>query len=173
MNYESSKYKVKPIFDTICYSIQVFIHNWKLFSIQIITGPSCSLLTSISTQSGEGNPFFRWAGTVGDLHLQLVPRRLLQVVQDVALGEWRALSCGPGGRVHSSVFQNEGGDRTATIVPTGQVEPGSGGVDAGKEFMFFGKLGLWWEKKTREHYKILTRIQKNIFSCVFPKFRRI
>ena len=115
-----------------------------------------SKLTSVSIESSKGVPLLWWAGAVCDLHLQLVPGRLLQVVQDVALGQWCALGRGPGGRVHRSVLQYEGGDRAAAVVPADQVEPGPGGVDAGEEFVFFGKLGFWGrgqrEKlETQEH----------------------
>ena len=78
------------------------------------------------------------------LHLQLVPGGLLQVVQDVALGERGALRRGPRGRVHRAVLQDEGRDWAAAVVPANQVEPDPGGVDAGEELVFFGKLGFWW-----------------------------
>lgn len=100
-------------------------------------------LTSVSVERGEGDPLFCRAGAVGDLHLQLVPGGFLQVVQDVALGQRGALGRGPGGRVHRPVLQDEGGDGAAAVVPADQVEPGPGGVDAGEEFVFFGKLGFW------------------------------
>lgn len=64
----------------------------------------------------------------------------MQVIQDVALGQRRALGSDPGGRVYCAVLQDEGGDRTAAVVPADQVQPGPGGVDAGEEFMLFGKL---------------------------------
>lgn len=102
-------------------------------------------LTSVSIERGKGDSLLCWAGAVCDLHLQFVPGRLLQVIQDIALGKWCALGCGPGGWLHRPVFQYEGGDWTTTIVPAGQVEPGPGRVDAGEEFMFFGKLGFWEE----------------------------
>lgn len=121
------------------------MQSWSLDSwwVQLWGKLFKSKLTSVSIERSEGDPLFCWAGTVGDLHLQLIPGRLLQVVQDVALGQRCTLGCGPGGRVHRSVLQYEGGDWTAAVVPADQVEPGPGGVDAGEEFMFFGKLGLW------------------------------
>ena len=105
-----------------------------------------SKLTSVSIEGSKGDPLFCWAGAVGDLHLQFIPGCLLQVVQDVALGQRRALGCGPGGWLHCSVLQDEGGDWTAAVVPANQVEPGPCRVDAGEEFMFFGKLGFWGEE---------------------------
>lgn len=99
-------------------------------------------LTSVRIERGELGLLLCRAGAVGDLHLQLVPGGLLQVVQDVALGQRRALGGGPGGGVHHSVLQDEGGDRAAAVVPADQVEPRPGGVDAGEEFVFFGKLWL-------------------------------
>lgn len=106
-------------------------------------------LTSVSIQSSKGDPLLCWAGAVGDLHLQFIPRRLLQVVQDVALGQRCALGCGPGAWVHCSVLQYKGGDWTASVIPASQVEPGPRGVDAGEEFMFFGKLRFWREYRKK------------------------
>lgn len=116
-------------------------------------GPICGTLwqyfrpklTSVSIESSKGDPLFCWSGAVGDLHLQFVPGRLLQVVQDVALGQRCALGRGPSARLHRTVLQYEGGDWTAAVVPANQVEPDPGGVNAGEEFVFFGKLGLWEE----------------------------
>ena len=100
-------------------------------------------LTSVLVERGEGDPLLGRAGAVGHLHLQLVPGSLEQIVQDVALGERGALRRGPRGRVHRAVLQDEGRDWAAAVVPANQVEPDPGGVDAGEELVFFGKLGFW------------------------------
>ena len=103
-------------------------------------------LTSIGVQRGEGDLLVCRAGAVGALHLQLVPRGLLQVVRDVALGQRGALGRGPHRRVHGAVLQREGGDWTAAVVPAYQVEAHAGGVDACEELVFFGKLRFWEEE---------------------------
>lgn len=99
-------------------------------------------LTSVCVERGELGFLLGRAGAVGDLHLQLVPGGLLQVVQDVALGERGALGGGPGAGVHRPVLQDEGGDGAAAVVPAHQVELGPGGVDAGEELVILGKLWL-------------------------------
>lgn len=99
-------------------------------------------LTSVRVERGELGFLLGRAGAVGDLHLQLVPGALLQVVQDVALGERGALGGGPGAGVHRPVLQDEGGDGAAAVVPAHQVELGPGGVDAGEELVILGKLWL-------------------------------
>lgn len=97
-------------------------------------------LTSVRVERSKHGLLLGRAGAVGDLHLQLVPGGLLQVVQDVALSEGGALGAGPSAGVHRPVLQDEGGDWTAAVVPAGQVEPGSAGVDAGEQLVLFGKL---------------------------------
>lgn len=99
-------------------------------------------LTSVSVERGKLCLLLGRAGAVGDLHLQLVPGGLLQVVQDVALGERGALRRGPGAGVHRPVLQDEGGDGAAAVVPAHQVELGPRGVDAGEELVLLGKLRL-------------------------------
>lgn len=61
------------------------------------------------------------AGAVVDLHLQLVPGGLLQVVQDVALGEGGALCCGPRGRIYGPILQGERSDGASAAIPAVQV----------------------------------------------------
>lgn len=101
-----------------------------------------TVLTSVGVERRKLGPLLGRAGAVGDLHLQLVPGGLLQVVQDVALGERGALGRGPGAGVHRPVLQDEGGDGAAAVVPAHQVELGPGGVDGGEELVLLGKLGL-------------------------------
>lgn len=84
----------------------------------------------------------RAASTVAHPHLQLVPRGLLQVVQDVGLGERGPLSRGPDCGPEGSVLQSEGGDGAAPIVPADQIQPHPGSVDAGKELLLLGELGF-------------------------------
>lgn len=102
-----------------------------------------SKLTSIWIKGSKHGLLLCWAGAVGNLHLQLIPGGLLQVIQDVALGERGALGRGPGGGVYGSVLQHEGCDWTAAVVPSSQVEPGPGRVDAGEEVVLFGELWFW------------------------------
>lgn len=99
-------------------------------------------LTAIVAESRKLDSFLGVAGAVVDLHLQLVPRGLLKVVQDVALCQGGALRCGPGGGVDGPILQGEGRDGAAAVVPAVQVELDPGGVDAGEEFLLFGVLRL-------------------------------
>lgn len=84
----------------------------------------------------------RAAGTVAHPHLQLVPRGLLQVIQDVGLGERGPLRRGPDCGPEGSVLQCEGGDGAAPIVPANQIQPHPGSVDAGEELLLLGELGF-------------------------------
>lgn len=59
--------------------------------------PPVVLLTAIIAERRELDSLLSVAGAVVDLHLQLVPGGLLQVIQDVALGEGGALCRGPCG----------------------------------------------------------------------------
>lgn len=102
--------------------------------------PTVVLLTAIIAERRELDSLLSVAGAVVDLHLQLVPGGLLQVIQDVALGEGGALCRGPCGWLYRPILQGEGGDRAATVIPAVQVEFDPGGVDAGEELLFFGVL---------------------------------
>lgn len=61
-------------------------------------------LTAIVAESCKLDSFLSVAGAVVDFHLQLVPGGLLQVIQDVALGEGGALCRGPGGGVYRPIL---------------------------------------------------------------------
>lgn len=100
------------------------------------------MLTAIVVQRGEVGLLLGAAGAVAHPHLQLVPRGLLQVIQDVGLGEGGPLSRGPDCGPEGSVLQSEGGDGAAPVVPANQIQPHPGGVDAGKEFLLLGELGF-------------------------------
>ena len=99
-------------------------------------------LTSVWVGRGEVDALLRRAGAVGHLHLQLVPGGLLQVVQDVGLGERAALRPRPGGALHRPVLHDEGRDGAAAVVPAVQVELHSRGVDAGEQLVLLHKLRL-------------------------------
>lgn len=99
-------------------------------------------LTSIGVGRGEVDALLGRARTVGHLHLQLVPRRLLQVVQDIGLRERAALGPRPRVAVHWPVLHDEGGDGAAAVVPAIQVELNPCGVDTGKQLVLLHKLGL-------------------------------
>lgn len=101
---------------------------------------SCWGLTAIGAERCKLQPLLSRAGTVVHLHLQLVPGGLLQLLQDVALGEGGALGRGPGQRVYGPILQGEGRDGTAAVVPAAQVEPDPRHVDAGEELLFLGVL---------------------------------
>lgn len=75
-----------------------------------------------------------------DLHLQLIPGGLLQIIQDVALGEGSALGHHPCQRVYGPILQRERRNGTAAVIPTTQVELDPGDIDAGEELLFFGVL---------------------------------
>lgn len=102
--------------------------------------PTVVLLTAIIAERCELDSLLSVAGAVVDLHLQLVPGGLLQVIQDVALGEGGALCRGPCGWLYRPILQGEGGDRAATVIPAVQIEFDPGGVDAGEELLFFRVL---------------------------------
>lgn len=97
-------------------------------------------LTAVIAECCKLDSLLSVAGAVVDFHLQLVPGGLLQVVQDVALGEGGALRRGPSGRVDRPILQGERGDRASTIIPAVQVELDPSGVDASEELLFFGVL---------------------------------
>lgn len=80
---------------------------------------SCCLfeLTAIIAECCKLDSLLSVASAVVDLHLQLVPGGLLQVVQDVAFGKGRALCRGPCGRVNSSILQGERGDGASAVIP--------------------------------------------------------
>lgn len=84
-------------------------------------GHKASQLTAIVVERGEVGLLLRTASTVAHPHLQLVPRGFLQVIQDIGLGERGPLSCGPDRGPKGSVLQCEGGDWTATVIPTDEV----------------------------------------------------
>lgn len=122
---------------------------------------SKSKLTPVCVERGELGFLLGRAGAVGDLHLQLVPGGLLQVVQDVALGERGALGGGPGAGVHRPVLQDEGGDGAAAVVPAHQVELGPGGVDAGEELVILGKLWLCGGGRGRCYSRSLGKLSES------------
>lgn len=99
-------------------------------------------LTAVVVQGGEVGLLLRAARAAAHSHLQLVPRGFLQVVQNVGLGEGGPLSRGPDRGPKGSVLQSEGGDGTAPVIPANQIQPRPGGVDAGKELLLLGELGL-------------------------------
>lgn len=99
-------------------------------------------LTAVVVERGEVGLLLGAAGAVAHPHLQLVPRGLLQVVQDVGLGEGGPLGRGPDRGPEGPVLQREGGDGAAAVVPADEVEPPARGVDAGEELLLFGELGL-------------------------------
>lgn len=105
-------------------------------------GHNASQLTAIIVERGEVGLLLCTAGTVAHPHLQLVPRGLLQVIQNIGLGERGPLSCGPDCGPKGSVLQCEGGDGTAAIIPTNEVQPHTRGVDTGEEFLLLRELGL-------------------------------
>lgn len=99
-------------------------------------------LTAVVVERGEVGLLLGTAGAVAHAHLQLVPRGFLQVIQDVGLGERGPLSRGPDRGPKGSVLEREGGDGAATVVPADEVQPHARGVDAGKELLLLGELGL-------------------------------
>jgi len=74
-------------------------------------------LTAVIAERCKLESLLSVAGAVVDLHLQLIPGGLLQVIQDVALGKRCALRCGPSGRFYRPILQSEGGDWASTIIP--------------------------------------------------------
>lgn len=99
-------------------------------------------LTAIVIERGEFGLFLCTASTVAHSHLQLVPGGLLEVIEDVGLGQGCPLGCCPDRGPKGSVLQGEGGDGAAAVVPADQVQPHPRGVDAGKELLLLGKLWL-------------------------------
>ena len=67
---------------------------------------------------------------------------ILQVVQDVGLGEGGSLGCGPDCGPEGSVLECEGGDGAATVIPADEVEPHTCGIDASEELLLLRELGL-------------------------------
>lgn len=112
--------------------------------------------------------FLCTASTVAHSHLQLVPGGLLEVVEDVGLGQGCPLGRGPDGGAEGPVLQGEGGDGAAAVVPADQVQPHPRGVDAGKELLLLGKLWLWrqWDipDKYFKCFKIADKTSENIKS---------
>lgn len=106
------------------------------------TGGRRGQLTAVVVERGEVGLLLRAARAVAHPHLQLVPRGFLQVVQDVGLGERGPLGGGPDRGPKGPVLEREGGDGAAAVVPADEVQPHAGGVDAGKELLLFGELGL-------------------------------
>lgn len=104
-------------------------------------GPE-SQLTAVVVERGEVGLLLRAACAVAHPHLQLVPRGLLQVVQNVGLGERGPLSCGPDRGSKGSVLEREGGDGAAAVIPADEVQPHACGVDAGKKLLLLGELGF-------------------------------
>lgn len=102
-------------------------------------------LTAVVVERGEVGLLLRTAGAVAHPHLQLIPRGFLQVIQYVGLGEGGALSRGPCRSPEGPVLEREGGDGAATIIPADEVQPHARGVDAGKELLLLGELGLYGE----------------------------
>lgn len=111
-------------------------------------GREAGQLTAVVGERGEGGLLLGTAGAVAHPHLQLVPRGLLQVVQDVRLGERGPLRCGPHRGPEGPVLECEGGDGTAAVVPADEVQPHARGVDAGEEVLLLGELGLCGERGT-------------------------
>lgn len=99
-------------------------------------------LTAIVIECGEFGLFLCTASTVAHSHLQLVPGGLLEVIEDVGLGQGCPLGCCPDRGPKGSVLQGEGSDGAAAVVPADQVQPHPRGVDAGKELLLLGKLWL-------------------------------
>lgn len=106
------------------------------------TGRGAGQLTAVVVERGEIGLLLRAAGAVAHPHLELVPRGFLQVVQNVGLGKRGPLGCGPDRGPEGPVLEREGGDGAAAIVPADEVQPHAGGVDAGKEVLLLGELGL-------------------------------
>lgn len=100
------------------------------------------ILTAIIIERGKLGLFLCTASTVAHPHLQLVPGGLLEVIEDVGLGQGCPLGRGPDRGPKGPVLQGEGGDGAATVVPADQVQPHPRGVDAGKELLLLGKLWL-------------------------------
>lgn len=105
-------------------------------------GYGTSQLTAVVVECGEVGLLLCAAGAVAHADLQLVPGGFLQVVQNVRLGERRPLSRGPHCGPKGPVLEREGGDGTAAVIPADEVQPHARGVDAGKEFLLLGELGL-------------------------------
>lgn len=108
--------------------------------------PPCEL-TAIIAECSKLDSLLGIAGAVVDFHLQLVPGGLLQVVEDVALGEGGALCRGPSGRVYRPILQGERGDRASAVIPAVQVELDSSGIDASEELLFFRVLRFCGKKE--------------------------
>lgn len=92
-------------------------------------------LTAIVVERGEVGLLLCTARAVAHPHLQLIPRGLLQVVQDVGLGERGSLGCGPDRGPEGSVLECEGGDGAAAVIPADEVEPHTRGIDASEELL--------------------------------------
>lgn len=80
----------------------------------------CSL-TAIIAERCKLDSLLSVASAVVDLHLQLIPGGLLQIIQDVAFGEGGALCRDPCGVVYGPILQGERGDGAASIIPAIQV----------------------------------------------------
>lgn len=134
--------------------------GWTMASVSVTV--FCGQLTAVVAERGELDPLLSVAGAVVHFHLQLVPRGLLQVVQDVALGQGGALGRGPRGRVDRSVFQGEGGDGTSAIVPANQVKPDPSGVDAGEELLLLRVLRFCNANARETQMCQIARMKKNL-----------
>lgn len=104
--------------------------------------PRSPELTAIVVERGEVGLLLCTTCAVAHSHLQLIPRGFLQVIQDVGLGEGGPLGCGPDRGPKGSVLKSEGGDGAATVIPANQIQPHSGGIDAGEELLLLGELGF-------------------------------
>lgn len=122
-------------------------------------------LTAIVVERGEGGLLLRAARAVADAHLQLVPGGLLQIIQDVGLGQRGPVGSGPDRRPKGPVLEREGGDGAATVIPANQIEPHTRAVDAGEQLLLFGELGLCGEALGGE---LGCGVETSALHCVHP-----
>lgn len=132
----------------ICSSLKLLLRESEAAGVCLNGDLLCSL-TAVVAERCKLQFLLGIAGAVVDFHLQLVPGGLLQVVQDVALGEGGALRCGPCRRRHWPILQCERCDGASAVIPAIQVELDPSGIDAREEFLFFGVLRFYARTKAK------------------------